>query len=72
MPSSTQCSIFLSISCLVFVTGNYKDSLSDANIATDLQPSYVNAIVRGEIHVTYKARFKPSYQTFILDPSSVN
>ena len=30
-------------------TGNYNDSLSDAKVATDLQPSYVNAIVRGRI-----------------------
>ena len=29
--------------------GHYNDSLSDAKVATDLQPSYVKAIVRGRI-----------------------
>ena len=33
-------------------TANYKDSLIDAKAAIDLQPCYVNAIVRGEISVT--------------------
>ena len=44
----------LSISGVPFVTENYDDSLSDARIATDLQPCYVTAIERGEISVTWK------------------
>ena len=31
-----------------FRTGNFHESLSDAKTATDLQPSYVKAIVIGE------------------------
>lgn len=29
-------------------TGNYQDSLSDAEAATKLQPTFLKAIVRGE------------------------
>ena len=37
--------MFLSID---FRAGNFHDSLSDAKTATDLQPSYVKAIVTGK------------------------
>ncbi len=30
-------------------TGNYSDSLSDARVATELQPNYLKAIERGMI-----------------------
>ena len=54
----------LSISGLPFVTENYNDSLSDARIATDLQPCYVKAIERGEISVTWKKiNFWKSFST---------
>ena len=33
-----------------FHTGNFHDSLGDAKTATNLQPSYVKAIVIGEGH----------------------
>ena len=33
---------------IISLTGNYNDSLSDAKLAIDLQPSYIKAIVRGK------------------------
>ena len=50
MPYQFFTSLF--ISRLSFVTENYNHSLSDAKIATDLQPCYIKAIERGEIFVT--------------------
>lgn len=35
-------------SAYIIFTGNYTETLSDANIATGLQPSFLKAFVRGE------------------------
>ena len=32
----------------IYSTGNYHDSLSDAKAATELQPTFLKAIVRGK------------------------
>ena len=45
---------------IAFRAGNFHDSLSDAKAATDLQPSYVKAIVRG------KESLKRNYEKFTL------
>ena len=39
---------FYLLICLLYLTGNYHDSLSDAKVAIDLQPCYIKAIVRGK------------------------
>ena len=44
---------FLTV-CCKSLTGNYSGSLSDATLATEIQPSFVNAIVSGKtlkIHI---------------------
>ena len=38
-------------------SGNYNDSLNDAKVATDLQPSLMKAIVRGKISKKITSRF---------------
>ena len=58
MPSSTY--------YIVFVTGNYKDSLSDAKVAADLQPCDVDTIVRGMI-VTFS--LVPHTEPYNLSPN---
>lgn len=45
---------FLTV-CCTSLTGNYSDSLSDATLATEIQPSFVKAIVSGktlQIHIS--------------------
>ena len=37
-------------------SGNYNDSLNDAKVATDLQPSLVQAIVRGKVSEKQKKK----------------
>ena len=32
-------------------TGNYSESLRDAKVARQLQPTYLEAIVRGNVHI---------------------
>ena len=34
--------------CIHFFTGNYTETVNDATIATDLQPSFLKAFVRGK------------------------
>ncbi len=33
----------------IYLTGNYHDSLKDAKSATELQPTFLKAIVRGKL-----------------------
>ena len=39
------------ISFIFALVGNYLDSLSDAKAATELQPNFLKAIVRGKISI---------------------
>ena len=39
---------------LYFLTGNYHESLSDAKVAIELQPSFIKAFVRGKIYFAIK------------------
>ena len=39
--------IYFLFICIISLTGNYNESLSDAKVAISLQPRYIKAIVRG-------------------------
>ena len=40
--------VLLHLNGCIYSTGNYHDSLSDAKAATELQPTFLKAIVRGK------------------------
>ena len=54
--------------CIHFFTGNYTETLNDATIATNLQPSFLKAFVRGKSNRSCKSVCSFLYTTPIVSP----
>lgn len=65
-------SLNILVTVFFFSTGNYHDSLNDATSATELEPTFVKAIVRGTINIKHKTYNDISNKrSLLISPSTL-